>query len=509
MKKRKQKRALLISGMALAVLLLVFLIIFFVMKGAVNKVPKGKIADQIYIENVDVSGMTSKEAKKAVKDKVAEYQAQKVTLIADDTKHEVTLGDAGLQATDIDKQVKKAVAYGKKGSVFSRFGELNALKKDGLYLELSYDVDEKTAKDTMTNKMPALNDQAKNATIKRENGAFVVTDGATGKKIEIAESLNEIKNYFTGEWKNVEKASIQLVTTVAEPDISKEDLEKIQSQLGTFSTSFTSTTNRGKNIKHAASKINGTVLMPGDEYSASDGMGSRNAANGYLEAGSYLDGQTVQTYGGGVCQVSSTLYNAVILAELEITERWSHSMTVDYVKPSMDAAISEGYKDLKFKNNTDSPIYIEGYTVGGKLTFTIYGEETRAASRKISFVSEVTSRTAAKKKFVASADAVGVLKKSVSGHDAVKAKLWKVVTENGVEVERVEVNSSSYQSSAATWKVGTATDNAEAKSVVTSAISSQNEATIKDAIARAQAIISAASQPTPTPPAEPTTPPTP
>jgi hypothetical protein len=228
-------------------------------------------------------------------------------------------------------------------------------------------------------------------------------------------------------------------------------------------------------------------------------MGSRNQENGYLEAGSYLDGQTVQTYGGGVCQVSTTLYNAVILAELEITERWAHSMTVDYVKPSMDAAISEGYKDLKFKNNTDAPIYIEGYTTGGKLTFAIYGKETRPEGRKISYVSEIVSKTAAKKKFVASSDAVGVLSKTVSGHDAVKAKLWKVVTENGVEVSRVEVNSSNYQSSTAQYKVGTGTDNAQAKSVLTEAIKSQNEDTIRSAITRAKDIISAASQPAPQP----------
>ena len=283
--------------------------------------------------------------------------------------------------------------------------------------------------------------------------------------------------------------------------MTREQLEQIQSVLGTFSTTFTRNSNRGKNIAHAASLINGALLMPGEEYSASTGMGPRNAANGYLEAGSYLDGQTVQSYGGGVCQVSTTLYNAVLLAELEITERWAHSMTVDYVKPSMDAAVAEGVKDLKFKNNTDSPIYIEGYTVGGKLTFAIYGKETRPTTRKVTYVSEVTSRTAAKKRFVASGDAVGTLKKSVSGHDAVKAKLWKIVTENGAEVSREAINTSNYQSSKATWKVGTGTDNAEAKSVITSAISSQNENTIKSAIAQAQSIIAAAGQPA-TPPAQ-------
>ena len=85
-----------------------------------------------------------------------------------------------------------------------------------------------------------------------------------------------------------------------------------------------------------------------------------NAENGYELAGSYENGTTVETYGGGICQVSTTLYNAVIRAELEITERFAHSMIVSYVEPSMDAAISGEYKDLKFKNSTKYPVYIEG-----------------------------------------------------------------------------------------------------------------------------------------------------
>ena len=138
------------------------------------------------------------------------------------------------------------------------------------------------------------------------------------------------------------------------------------------------------------------------------------------------------------------------------------AMLVDYVKPSMDAAIAEGYKDLKFKNNTDTPIYIEGYTSGGKLTFTVYGKENREADRTIEYVSEETSRTDYKKKFVATGDKVGTLKKDVSGHTGMKAKLWKVVKENGEVVERTQVNSSTYKMTPryATVGVSTADPNA-------------------------------------------------
>lgn len=502
--RRNQKRTLMIGGIVLIAVLVAFLVGYFSVKKSVNKVAKDIIWDQISIDGVDVSGMTAKEAKAALEAKITGYQLKEVTLVADETEAVVTLGDLGFAYENADELIEEAVSYGKKGSVWSRYKKLKNLQENVQEYEAGYVVDETAIPTVISQKIPHLENEAVNATIKRENGTFVVTEGKSGKKIDLEESTKVIVDYFGDEWEPKAEEIITLVTVVDEPDVKAEDLKKIKDVLGTFSTSFSSGSNRGKNITHAASLINGTVLMPGEEMSASDAMGSRTAENGYLEAGSYLNGTTVQTYGGGVCQVSTTLYNAVILAELEITERWAHSMSVDYVQPSMDAAISEGYKDLKFKNNTDAPVYIEGYTSGGKLTFTVYGENTNEDGRKVTYVSEVTSRTEAKKKFVASNDAVGTLKKSSSGHDAIKAKLWKVVTVNGSEVSREAINSSNYATSVATWKVGTATDNAEAKKVITDAIATQNEDTIKAAIAQAQAIINAASQPTTTTPVTPT-----
>lgn len=485
----RRKRALLLGAIGLALVLIVFLSVYLVIRSSVNKVAADTIWNNIYIEDIDVSGMNGKKARKALEEKVSEYRKATITLVAEELEAEVTLEELGLQMNDTENLIKKAVAYGKNGTVWSRRQELKQLDEKALHYDAAYSVDLDAVKKVISEKFPHLKDEAVNAKIERKDGQFIITDGKKGKKVDLDASVAILEKYFGKDWKPAKNEKIELTTTVDEPDIKKEDLEQIQSQLGTFSTSFTSGSNRGKNIKHAASLINGMVLMPGEEASASDAMGSRTAENGYLEAGSYLEGQTVQTYGGGVCQVSTTLYNAVILAELEITERWSHSMTVDYVQPSMDAAISEGYKDLKFKNNTDAPIYIEGYTTGGKLTFTVYGKESREQGRKVSYVSEVTSKTEAKKKFVASGDEVGVLKKSSSGHDGIKSKLWKVVTVNGSEVSREAFNSSNYQSSTATWKVGTGTDNAEAKKMITDAIATQDEAQIKAAIESAKALI--------------------
>lgn len=497
-----KRRAIILGAGVLGVALIAFLVVYFVMRNAVNKVAADIIWNNIYIENVDVSGMKAKQAKKELQELVAEYKAQKIKLVAEETEAEVTLDELGFQMENVDKQVKKAVSYGKKGSVWSRYRDVKNLDEKALKLEVSYSVDSQAIEKVISEKFSKLEGAAVNATIKRENGAFVITDGKKGVKVDLEISVQNLKDHFGKDWEFKGTETIQLTTTVDEPNITKEQLQQVKDVLGTFSTTFKANNNRGKNVANATSRINGMVLMPGEVMSASDSMGSRNAANGYLEAGSYLNGETVESYGGGVCQVSTTLYNAVILAELEIVERSSHSMIVDYVKPSMDAAISEGVLDLKIKNNTDAPIYIEGITNGGKLTFTVYGKEYRPATRKVSYISETLSTTDPGKKFVATNDPIGTYKKAVSAHAGIKAKLWKVVTENGTEVSREQFNKSSYKASPATYHVGIGSDNAEAVTIVKNAIATKDEATIKAAIAQAEALIAAATNATPVTPEE-------
>lgn len=484
-----RRRAWILSASLLGVALIAFLIVYFGMKNAVEQVAANKIWNNIYIESVNVSGMDAEKAGKALEKLVEEYRKQSVKLVAEELEADVTLEELGFRMTKEDKLIQQAVAYGKKGSVWSRYCKLGDLKKDALRIKATYGIDEDMTRKVISEKFSKLKGAAVDAMLRRENGKFVITDGKAGIKVDLETSVQNLQTHYEKDWNFQGAETLTLVTTVDEPDITKEQLQQVKDVLGTYSTSFRATNNRGKNIANATSRINGTLLMPGEVMSASDSMGSRNAANGYLEAGSYLNGETVESYGGGVCQVSTTLYNAVILAELEIAERSSHSMLVDYVQPSMDAAISEGVLDLKIKNNTECPIYIEGYTNGGTLTFTVYGKEYRPSTRKVSYVSETLSTTDPGKKFVATGDPIGTYKKAVSAHMGVKAKLWKVVTENGVETSREQFNKSSYKASPATYHVGVGTDNEQAAAIVNQAIATKDEAAIKAAIAQAQALL--------------------
>ena len=143
---------------------------------------------------------------------------------------------------------------------------------------------------------------------------------------------------------------MELAAEVTKPQGSEEELSKVKDVLGTFSTNYASSASgRKANIANGSKKINGSVIYPGEEFSVYQTVSPFNADNGYKLAGAYENGTTVDAYGGGICQVSTTLYNAVIRAELEVTERSGHSMIVGYVDPSADAAIAGEYKDLSLK----------------------------------------------------------------------------------------------------------------------------------------------------------------
>lgn len=483
-RKRKQK-LLIVAGIIIFSIFVVIGAVYFVFRSKVTSTAENEIYHNIFIESVDVSGMKQAEAKQAVEAKTKEYQQQNITFRTEDGAVQATLGELGFAMKNEEQLVKDALSYGKDGSIWSRYFQVRKLEKKKKLFRAEYQIDAQKAKNVLEEKAQPLEKAAANATITRENGAFVITDEVEGRKIDTEASVQAIEEYLNKKW-NKKEAVLELVAVADVPKITRAQLEPIQDTLGTFTTYCGRGGGRVQNIESGTAHINGAVVMPGEEYSANAAMEPYTTENGFTEAGSYENGKVVQSMGGGICQVSTTLYNAVILAELEVTQRQPHSMLVDYVKPAMDAAIAGDYKDLKFKNNTDTPIYIEGYISGGNLTFTIYGKETRSENRSIEFVSETLSTTPAGKKFVETGDALGTMARSGSGHTGKKARLWKVVYENGQEVSRDVFNNSTYSASPVTINVGTASDNAEASALVRAAIASQDEGQIHNAIAQAQ-----------------------
>ncbi|MDD4312673.1 MAG: VanW family protein, partial [Eubacteriales bacterium] len=171
-------------------------------------------------------------------------------------------------------------------------------------------------------------------------------------------------------------SAVNIPIIETQPTITAATLEGSFVLRASATTDFSSSTSSRKyNVKKGAGLINGTVLAPGEVFSTNDTLGTRTTGNGWKMANAYESGAVVPQAGGGVCQLSTTLYNAIVKADLEVVYRRNHSMPVHYVKEGLDATINSvgNIIDFKFKNNTTSDVIVIGYTVGNKLTFEIWG----------------------------------------------------------------------------------------------------------------------------------------
>lgn len=440
-----------------------------------------RISEGIYIETVYIGGMSVEDAEAALADYIAQLEEKEFTLTAGDKQLCFKASEMGFAVTNEDI-VQQAMSVGKTGSLLKRYKDLTDLEQGDLVLELDVSVDREVVTALLNDNLKKIDTEAINHGLIRENGEFIYVPGTTGIAVNVGPSAALIDEYVKDEW-NRENVTIALSAEITEPKGSEEELSQVKDILGSYSTNFrTSVAARITNIKVATERINGTVLYPGEEFSVNDTILYRNAENGYEMAGSYEGGQTVQSYGGGVCQVSTTLYNALILAELEITERQNHSMTVAYVPLAMDAAIAGDYLDLKFKNNTEYPIYLEGYTKGKDLYFTVYGVETRPANRTISFETVVLSTEDPGTQYSAVELPIGTVTQTQSKHIGYKTQLWKIVKEDGVEVSREKFNTSNYKSSPRKLAVGIATDDEALRMAVYNAIGTGDATAIYDAL---------------------------
>lgn len=435
----------------------------------------------IYADEIDLSGMTVEEAKAELNAYVNKLKEETLTLEIFDEQVEVTLGELGLRCTNTDV-VEEAARLGKTGNVIKRYKDRKDLEHENKVYELMWSIDSGAVQNFVSTECVKFDSEAKDATLKRENGVFEIVDGNTGTKLDVEGSVQAILSYVENDW-NKENGTITLPVETDYPRGSKEELSRVKDVLGTFTTSYsTSGPSRSQNVSNGARLINGTVLYPGDTFSTYDVVSPFSKENGYEMAGSYLNGKVVDSLGGGICQVSTTLYNAVLLSELEVVERSNHSMIVTYVDPSADAAIAGTYKDFKFRNNTDAPIYIEGATADKKITFTIYGEETRPANRTIQYVSQTLSVTEPGVVIVADPGQPIGFRAVEGAHRGIQAELYKHVYVNGVEESVTKVNKSTYNASPRTVIVGVAGDEGMSAEML-EAVATQDEGIVNAVLA--------------------------
>lgn len=439
----------------------------------------------VFAEGLDLSGKTQAEATAAIEAYVEELKQVEITLLAaNNNAVTTTAGELGISWVNTDL-VQEALDLGTHGNIIQRYKTLKDLENKKYTFTLEFEFDIEAINNILAEEGTKFNQEAIDVSLIREDGAFQIVEGQIGYMLDVENSIDLVYDYLTAEW-NHQACSIPLDIIEDVPRGSVEELAAVQDVLGSFTTSYsTSGSSRSANVENGSRLINGITLYPGEEFSTYEAVSPFTQKNGYYMAGSYINGRVVDSLGGGICQVSTTLYNAVLNSELEVTERHNHSMIVAYVDPSADAAIAESSgKDFKFVNNTDYPIYIESTTSNKKITVNIYGKESRSTGRQVRYESEVLQviHPPADLIYADAGQPLGYIV-TESAHIGYKARLWKVVTEDGVEVSREQVNSSNYKMSPRSATVGTATADPHAYEEIMAAIGTANIDHVKNVIA--------------------------
>lgn len=316
--------------------------------------------------------------------------------IKDEKAMQTSVKDCGV--LKVDTAVADSYKVTKNQITFTHGTSGQAVDKDALYESITEAVDsgdyETVISTPMKDSQPKALDidkvykkvytKAKDATLDPKNN-YAIVASTTGVSFDKKEAAAAIEGLEEGESKSI---SLKLTTA----DITTQNLEKnlFKDRLGGYSTNVAGTAARINNVRLASQHCNNTILLPGETFSYNEVVGQRTAARGFQEAGAYLNGKTVQELGGGICQVSSTLYCATVLSNLEIVHRENHMFESTYVPLGLDATVSWGGPDYVFKNNTKYPIKVVAGYANGVCTCEIWG--TKTDNITVKFVNEVLSR---------------------------------------------------------------------------------------------------------------------
>lgn len=326
-----------------------------------------KIFKNIYIEDINVEDLTTKQAE----DKINEYYHPKDINIRYNQKTWVINKDIIKLNYNVDKAVKLAKDYTRTEDNLlnlRRIFDLAIKKQHKIKLKASYD--EAKLSEVIESIKKEINKNEVNATVSiSESSQIKTTESKDGLEVDISKLKEEIYEII----KEKEIKDIYLPVKVIKPKINTSDVKSINAILGQYSTSFNDKSSRGNNIYTSGKSTSDIVIMPNETFSYNTATGPRTWSNGYKSAKVIVGGKYVNGEGGGVCQVSTTIYNAALISNMEIVEVHNHTYPSRYAPKGKDAAVSYGYIDFKFKNPYSHPVYIKNIIKNGAITTKIYG----------------------------------------------------------------------------------------------------------------------------------------
>ncbi|MBQ7629196.1 MAG: VanW family protein, partial [Selenomonadaceae bacterium] len=338
-----------------------------------NSVAEGdKIVSGVQSDGHDIGGLTHQQAKNFF-EKSAEQKLQPLIFAYNGQEFQIQPQDIALTA-QVDKALEEAERYGRGKGLLANLGEQISCLGGGRDVKLAAVYDEDLLNQKIDEIAAQVNTQPVNARCNlHSNGMIEPIAGVIGKKLDRDKLAASLKDPLTN--LTIPKQAINLELDDVEPFIKTEDIENIDTILGQYSTYYYPG-DRGDNIWIAANAISDKILKTGWEFSFNTTVGPRTWEAGYKPAGVIINGKPDIDYGGGVCQVSSTLYNAVLLAGLTPTERTPHYFQSSYIGYGRDATVADGQIDFKFRNDLPHTVYLIGEASGSTLTVYVLG--TRA-----------------------------------------------------------------------------------------------------------------------------------
>lgn len=414
-----------------------------------NLVKKDTVYEGVSIDRIDMSDKSKEETLKTLKDKKqADLEEQKMTLRIRDKEYHIKLSDIGLEY-GYEDAVDEAYLLGRDGNLFEKLIEISSIKKNKKDIKLKFDYDNKKIKEKIINIAEELDLQAIDSKISIENGVISSSEEKDGYKVEQEKLFSQIE-------KNIDKLEdIEIPMETLKAKYKKEYYKNINGVIGESVTSFNSSgPGRINNIKISARAFNGKVVHPGEILSYNSTIGTINRQAGYQNAPVIIDGELEPGIGGGVCQTSTTLYNALLSADLTVTERSHHSIPSSYMDKGLDAVVVENYLDLKFKNDFDYPIYISSWVSGKTVYFKVYGDKENrdyTIQMQPKIVNVIPHRV---KEVFKSNIAAGTRQVAQQGRNGYKVITYKHKVKDGKIIESKEISSDYYRERDTVYYVG-------------------------------------------------------
>ena len=474
-----------------------------------------KIISNISIEGIEVGGLTKKEAEQKILEKIEKNVEQNIIVKTNDFEYQFQLSQIEAKY-DTNKAIEDAYSIGRDGNIFKNNLEIFKRKIKNKNIEVGIDYNQELLDNIINEIAVKIPGAVEKPSYCIEDKKLTITKGKAGntinkekfkeeviKRLELekqnepieleiinvepeaididkiySEVHKEAKNaYYTKDPFQVyphvdgvdfdleaaremlkedkEEYVIDLKITTPEITTNKIGSEAFPDLLSTFSTKYdASNTPRTTNLKLAMNKLNGVVVSPGETFSYNKTLGKRTAEAGYREAGGFAGGRVVQTLAGGICQISSTLYDAVVYANLEIVERHNHMFLAGYVGAGKDATVVYGAYDFKFKNTRKYPIMLKTSIGSGVARIDVFG-----IKEDVEYEVEISSKILSYTPFKVvrendSSLAPGKERVAQNGMNGCKSITYKILKLNGKEVSRTVLSSDTYDPMNKIIKVG-------------------------------------------------------